>query len=596
MASGNGHDEDKVYRLRHSTAHVMAQAVLEMFPEGKLAFGPPVENGFYYDFDLPRPLTTEDLIEIERGMKAIIKGDFPFVARDVSADEARKLFANQPFKLDQINKLASGEEDEHGEAGAQPVNSLSIYTHDRFTDLCRGPHVARTGEIPADAFKLLNVAGAYWRGDEKQPMLQRIYGTVWLTAEELKAHLAWLEEVDRRDHRRLGKELDLFSFHEEAGAGLVYWHPKGARTRAIIEDFWRQQHYRGGYEIVYSPHIGRSRLWEMSGHLDFYADSMYSPMDIDGLDYYIKPMNCPFHIMIYQSRRRSYRELPIRWAELGTVYRYERSGVLHGLMRVRGFTQDDAHIFCTPEQIEDEILEVLRFSISLLKAFGFAEFKAYLATRPAKAVGEPARWDQAIEALKRAIAVEGLPYEIDEGGGAFYGPKIDLKLRDALNREWQMTTIQFDFNESERFDMTYVGADGLDHRPYMVHRALLGSIERFFGVLLEHYAGAFPAWLAPVQAIVIPIADRHNDYAQQVAAQLRGADLRVEVNDSGDRMQAKIRAAQLQKVPYMLIVGDREMQNGAVSVRLRNNQDLGGQPVAEFMAMAQEAVAERRDL
>ena len=596
MVPGNGHNEDRLYRLRHSTAHVMAQAVLEMFPQGKLAFGPPVENGFYYDFDLPRPLTTEDLAEIERRMKAIVDADYPFVARDVSVDEARKLFANQPFKLDQINKLASGEEDEHGEAGAQPVSSLSIYTHDGFTDLCRGPHLARTGEIPADAYKLLSVAGAYWRGDDRQPMLQRIYGTVWLTAEELKAHLAWLEEVERRDHRRLGKELDLFSFHEEAGAGLVYWHPKGARTRAIIEDFWRQQHYRGGYEIVYSPHIGRARLWETSGHLDFYAESMYSPMDIDGMDYYIKPMNCPFHIMMYQSRRRSYRELPMRWAELGTVYRYERSGVLHGLMRVRGFTQDDAHIFCTPEQIEDEILEVLRFSVALLKAFGFAEFKAYLATRPEKAVGEPARWDQAIEALKRAIAVEGLPYEIDEGGGAFYGPKIDLKLRDALNREWQMTTIQFDFNESERFDMTYVGADGLDHRPYMVHRALLGSIERFFGVLIEHYAGAFPAWLAPVQAIVIPIADRHNDYARQVAAQLKAADLRVEVNDSGDRMQAKIRAAQLQKVPYMLIVGDREMQNSAVSVRLRNNQDLGGQPVADFIAMAQEAVAEKRDL
>jgi threonyl-tRNA synthetase len=596
MASGNGHDEDKLYRLRHSTAHVMAQAVLDMFPEGKLAFGPPVENGFYYDFDLPRPLTMEDLAEIEQRMKAIIDGDYPFVSRDVSADETRKLFAGQPYKLDQINKLASGEEDEHGEAGAQPVSSLSLYTHDRFTDLCRGPHLARTGEIPADAFKLLNVAGAYWRGDERQPMLQRIYGTAWLTAEELKAHLAWLEEVERRDHRRLGKELDLFSFHEEAGAGLVYWHPKGARARAIIEDFWRQEHYRGGYEIVYSPHIGRARLWETSGHLDFYAESMYSPMDIDGLDYYIKPMNCPFHIMIYQSRRRSYRELPIRWAELGTVYRYERSGVLHGLMRVRGFTQDDAHIFCTPEQIEDEILEVLRFSVRLLKAFGFTEFKAYLATRPEKAVGEPARWDQAIEALKRAIAIEGLPYEIDEGGGAFYGPKIDLKLRDALNREWQMTTIQFDFNESERFDMTYVGADGQDHRPYMVHRALLGSIERFFGVLIEHYAGAFPAWLAPVQATVIPIADRHNDYAHQVAAQLKASDLRVEVDDSGDRMQAKIRAAQLQKVPYMLIVGDREMQNGAVSVRLRNNQDLGGRPVAEFIAMAQQAVAERRDL
>jgi threonyl-tRNA synthetase len=596
MASGNGHDEDRLYRLRHSTAHVMAQAVLDMFPEGKLAFGPPVENGFYYDFDLPRPLTTDDLAEIEQRMKAIIDGDYPFVSREASADEARKLFANQPFKLDQINKLASGEEDEHGEAGAQPVSSLSLYTHDRFTDLCRGPHLARTGEIPADAFKLLNVAGAYWRGDERQPMLQRIYGTVWLTGQKLKDHLAWLEEVERRDHRRLGKELDLFSFHEEAGAGLVYWHPKGARARAIIEDFWRREHYRGGYEIVYSPHIGRARLWETSGHLDFYAESMYSPMDIDGMDYYIKPMNCPFHIMIYQSRRRSYRELPIRWAELGTVYRYERSGVLHGLMRVRGFTQDDAHIFCTPEQIEDEILEVLRFSVRLLRAFGFTEFKAYLATRPEKAVGEPARWDRAIEALKRAIAVEGLPYEIDEGGGAFYGPKIDLKLRDALNREWQMTTIQFDFNESERFDMTYVGADGQDHRPYMVHRALLGSIERFFGVLLEHYAGAFPAWLAPVQVIVIPIADRHNEYANQVAAQLKASDLRVEVNDSGDRMQAKIRAAQLQKVPYMLIVGDREMQNSAVSVRLRNNQDLGGRPVSEFIAMAQEAVAERRDL
>jgi threonyl-tRNA synthetase len=574
----------------------MAQAVLDMFPEGKLAFGPPVENGFYYDFDLPRPLTTEDLAQIEQSMKAIVDGDYPFVSREVSVDEARKLFANQPYKLDQINKLASGEEDEHGEAGAQPVSSLSLYTHDRFTDLCRGPHLARTGEIPSDAFKLLSVAGAYWRGDERQPMLQRIYGTVWLTAQELQAHLAWLEEVERRNHRRLGKELDLFSFHEEAGAGLVYWHPKGARARAIIEDFWRQEHYRGGYEIVYSPHIGRSRLWETSGHLDFYAESMYSPMDIDGMDYYIKPMNCPFHIMIYQSRRRSYRELPIRWAELGTVYRYERSGVLHGLMRVRGFTQDDAHIFCTPEQIEDEILEVLRFSVRLLKAFGFTEFKAYLATRPEKAVGEPARWDQAIEALKRAIAVEGLPYEIDEGGGAFYGPKIDLKLRDAVNREWQMTTIQFDFNMSERFDLTYVGADGQDHRPYMVHRALLGSIERFFGVLVEHYAGAFPAWLAPVQAAIIPIADRHNDYARQVAAQLKASDLRVEVDDSGDRMQAKIRAAQLQKVPYMLIVGDREMQNGAVSVRLRNNQDLGGRPVAEFIAMAQEAVAERRDL
>ncbi|MFC2036574.1 threonine--tRNA ligase, partial [Chloroflexota bacterium] len=446
MASGNGNGDEKLYKLRHSTAHVMAEAVLEMFPEGKLAFGPPIENGFYYDFDLPRPLTLEDLAEIEERMKVIVKGKYPFEYRDISVDEAKAMFAEQPYKIDQIEKLASGEEDEHGEAGAEPVGNLSIYAHRNFTDLCRGPHLEHTGQIPANAFKLLNVAGAYWRGDENQPMLQRIYGTVWLSRKELRAHLAWLEEVEKRDHRRLGRDLDLFSFHEDAGAGLVYWHPKGSRVRAVIEDYWRKQHYEGGYEVVYSPHIGRERLWQTSGHLDFFQESMYAPMDIDGLDYYIKPMNCPFHIKIYQSKRRSYRELPMRWAELGTVYRYERSGVLHGLLRVRGFTQDDAHIFCTPEQVEDEVLEVLRFSLRMLEAFGFSDIKAYLATRPEKAPGEVVRWEQAIEALKRAIAVEDLPYEIDEGGGAFYGPKIDLKLRDALGREWQMTTIQFDFN------------------------------------------------------------------------------------------------------------------------------------------------------
>jgi len=596
MASGNGNQDEQLYRLRHSTAHVMAEAVLELFPEGKLAFGPPIENGFYYDFDLPRPLTPEDLAEIEERMKAIIKAKYPFEHREVSVEEARKMFADQPYKLDQIAKLASGEEDEHGEAGAQPVERLSIYTQHNFTDLCAGPHLENTGQIPWNAFKLLNVAGAYWRGDENQPMLQRIYGTVWPSKKALKEHLAWLKEVERRDHRRLGKELDLFSFHEEAGAGLVYWHPKGARVRAIIEDFWRQQHFEGGYDLVYSPHIGRARLWETSGHLEFYKEGMYSPMDIEGQEYYIKPMNCPFHIMIYQSKRRSYRELPMRWAELGTVYRFERSGVLHGLLRVRGFTQDDAHIFCMPEQIEDEILEVLRFSIRLLGAFGFSDIKAYLATRPEDAVGEPARWDQAIDALKRAIAVEGLPYEMDEGGGAFYGPKIDLKLRDALGREWQMTTIQFDFNLPERFDLKYVGADGQEHRPYMVHRALLGSLERFFGVLIEHYGGAFPAWLAPVQAVVIPIADRHNDYAHAVAKQLKAAQVRVEVDDSSDRMQAKIRDAQLQKVPYMLVIGDREVEEATVAVRLRSGEDLGARPVDEFIALVQEAVAEKRDL
>ena len=574
----------------------MAEAVLGIFPEGKLAFGPPIEDGFYYDFDLPRPLTPEDLAEIEERMKDSIRGRHPFEHRDVSVEEARAMFASQPYKLDQIEKLASGEEDEHGEAGAKPVASLSIYSHRDFTDLCRGPHLDHTGQIPGDAFKLLNTAGAYWRGDENQPMLQRIYGTVWPTKKELKSHLDWLAEVEKRDHRRLGKDLDLFSFHEDAGAGLTYWHPKGARVRGIIEDFWQDQHYAGGYEVVYSPHIGRARLWEISGHLDFYREAMYAPMDIEGQEYYLKPMNCPFHIKMFQSKRRSYRELPMRWAELGTVYRFERSGVLHGLMRVRGFTQDDAHIFCTPDQIEDEIVEVLRFSLRLLEAFGFEDFKAYLATRPEEAVGEPARWDQAIESLKRAIAVEGLPYEIDEGGGAFYGPKIDLHLRDALGRSWQMTTIQFDFNLPDRFDLKYIGPDGLEHRPYMVHRALLGSIERFFGVLLEHYGGAFPAWLAPVQVAVIPIADRHVVYAHGVAEQLRMAGLRIEVNDSSDRMQAKIRAAQLQKVPYMLIIGDREVEASSVAVRLRDGQDLGAQPVADFVAIVQAAVTEKRDL
>ena len=596
MAHEQEYGDEALHRLRHSTAHVMAEAVLAIFPEGKLAFGPPIENGFYYDFDLPRALATEDLAEIEHRMRAIIRNNYPFVRRDVSVAEARELFAGQPYKLDQIEKLSSGAEDEHGDPGAEPVSSLSLYSHHTFTDLCRGPHLERTGQIRADALKLLSVAGAYWRGDEKQPMLQRIYGTVWKTREELEKYLAWLAEVEKRDHRRLGKELDLFSFHEEAGAGLVYWHPKGGRIRTIIEDFWRQRHAQGGYEVVYSPHIGRARLWETSGHLGFYKDAMYSPMDIDGQDYYLKPMNCPFHIMMYQARRRSYRELPMRWAELGTVYRYERSGVLHGLMRVRGFTQDDAHIFCTPEQVEGEILEVLRFSLRMLEAFGFKEFKAYLATRPADAIGEQADWDQAIEALKRAIAVEGVPYQIDEGGGAFYGPKIDLKLKDVLGREWQTTTIQFDFNEPERFDMTYIGADGLEHRPYMVHRALLGSIERFFGVLLEHYGGAFPAWLAPVQAEIIPIAERHTAYALQVSEQLRESGLRVEVDESGDRMQAKIRAAQLQKIPYMLVIGDREAEAGKVAVRLRNGQDLGAQPVSDFGKMALEAVAEKREL
>ena len=596
MASEIGNEEEQLYKLRHSTAHVMAEAVLELFPTGKLAFGPPIESGFYYDFDLPRPLTPEDLVEIERRMKVSIEGNYPFMHRDVGVDEARAMFSDQPYKLDQIEKLAAGQEDEDGDAGAGPVGELSFYTHRGFTDLCRGPHLEATGQIPADAFKLLNIAGAYWRGDEKQPMLQRIYGTVWPAREQLEGYLWRLEEAARRDHRKLGRQLDLFSVQDSGGPGLICWHPKGARIRRLIEEFWYQEHERGGYEIVYTPHIGRADLFTISGHLDFYRESMYSPMDIEGQEYYIKPMNCPYQILIYKSRRRSYRELPLRWAELGTVYRYERSGVLHGLLRVRGFTIDDAHIVCRPDQVEDEIVGVYDFSLNLLKAFGFPEFAVYLATRPEKFVGVPEQWDQAQKALERALEVQGLPYKLDEGGGAFYGPKIDIKVKDALGREWQTTTIQFDFNEPERFDMTYVGEDGLEHRPYMVHRALLGSLERFFGALIEHYGGAFPAWLSPVQAIVIPIADRHSAYAHQLAAQLKAAGLRVEVDDSGNRMQAKIRDAQLQKVPYMLVVGDREAESGAVAVRLRSGEDLGPRPVAEFIAMAQAAVAERRDL
>jgi threonyl-tRNA synthetase len=575
----------------------MAEAVLEMFPEGKLAFGPPIENGFYYDFDLSRPLSIDDLAEIEKRMKEIIKGKYPFVHKDISVDEAKELFAEQPYKLDQIEKLASGEEDEDGEAGdAQGLTEMSIYSHRNFADLCRGPHLDNTGEIPLDAFKLLNVAGAYWRGDENQPMLQRIYGTVWEEKEELEHYLWQLEEAARRDHRKLGKQLDLFSIQDAGGPGLICWHPHGARIRRIIEDFWYQEHERGGYEIVYTPHVGKAELWAISGHLDFYHESMYSPMDVEGQDYYIKPMNCPYQLLIYKSRRRSYRELPLRWAELGTCYRYERSGVLHGLLRVRGFTIDDAHIICRPDQVEDEIARVYEFSLNMLRAFGFEDFAIYLATRPEKYVGVPERWNQGEKALQRALDAQGLPYKMDEGGGAFYGPKIDIKVKDALGREWQTSTIQFDFNLPERFEMTYIGEDGLEHEPYVVHRALLGSLERFFGTLIEHYGGAFPPWLAPLQVVLVPIADRHNEYAHEVAAQLRAAGLRVDVNDSSDRMQAKIRDAQLQKVPYMLVMGDREVEARAVAVRLRDGEDLGAQPVSDFIAMAQAAIAAKRGL
>lgn len=597
MSEKQNHEEEYLHRLRHSASHVMAQAVLEKFPEGKVAIGPPIESGFYYDFDLPRPLTPEDLEEIESRVREIIAEGHDFEYREVSEEEARRIFADQPYKLELIDDILSAGTDEYGEP-LDEEPKLSIYTSGPFTDLCRGPHVGNAKDINPDAVKLLSVAGAYWRGDERRPMLQRIYGTAWKTKKELKKHLQWLEEVDKRDHRKLIRQLDLVSFHEEAGAGLAHWHPKGGRIRVIMEDYWRKLHYEGGYDIIFTPHIGRSYLWETSGHLEFYKDGMYAPMDIEGQDYYIKPMNCPFHIMIYKSQLRSYRDLPLRWAELGTVYRCERSGTLHGLMRVRGFTQDDAHIFCTPEQIEDEILRVLDFSLNLLRGFGFEEFKIELSVRdpdtPQKYAGADSMWKQAEMSLVKALEARSLPYERMEGEAVFYGPKIDIKIKDALGRAWQCTTIQFDFNVPERFDLTYVGEDGKEHRPYMVHRALLGSLERFFGVLVEHYGGAFPVWLSPVQVALIPIADRHVEYARKVAAELQATGLRVEIDESGERMQSKIRGAQMQKIPYMLVVGDREVDAQQVNLRVRDGTVPGAMPVSDFIALAQEAVAERR--
>ena len=564
----------------------MAQAVQRLFPGTKTAIGPSIEHGFYYDFLFPRAITSEDLPVIEAEMKRIIDSRQDFVKTAVSRKDALEIFAAEECKTELINELPEDAE-------------ISIYENRDaqgavvWADLCRGPHVANTREINSAAFKLQNIAGAYWRGDENRPMLTRIYGTAWETPKDLKAHLAFLEEVEKRDHRRLGKELDLYSIHEEAGAGLIYWHPNGGRMRVAIEDFWRQLHYRNGYEILFTPHIGKSWLWETSGHLGFYKSNMYSPMEIDNQDYIIRPMNCPFHIMIYNNRGHSYRDLPLRWAELGTVYRYERSGVLHGLLRVRGFTQDDAHIICTPEQMEDEIREVIRFSLSLYKVFGFKDIKAYLATRPKESVGEQSRWDAALESLRKAIDAEGLPYEIDEGGGAFYGPKIDLKIKDALGREWQTTTIQFDFNEPERFDMTFVDSGGQRKRPYMIHRALFGSLERFFGVLIEHFAGAFPVWIAPEQIAVIPVAENFSEYANKITAELKAKDLRVTAELGDDRMNAKIRGCQTRKIPYMLVVGQREADEGAVSIRLRDGRQLPAMKIQEFADYALEKVTSR---
>ena len=581
-----------LYKIRHSAAHVMAQAVVEMFPEAKYTIGPPVENGFYYDFDLPRNLTPEDLEQIEKRMRQIVQGRHEFKKTVVSADRAKEIFADQPYKLELIEGLEKGGFDEYG----NPLNEkleISIFQHDTFIDLCRGPHVENTKEIKQDAFKLMNIAGAYWRGDEKNKMLQRIYGTAWEKVDDLKQYLWKLEEAKKRDHRKLGKELDLFSISDDVGAGLILWHPKGAMIRVLVEDFSRNAHLENGYEWVFSPHIGRAQLWQTSGHLDFYKEGMYSPMDIDGEPFYAKPMNCPFHIEIFKSHLRSYRDLPKRYAEYGTVYRYERSGTLHGLTRVRGFTQDDAHIFCRPDQVEQEINRALEFSLYVLRSLGLTDLKAYLSTRPKKFVGDPIKWDTATEALRQAIEAHRLPYEIDEGGGAFYGPKIDLKVMDALGREWQLSTVQFDFNLPERFGLEYIGEDGQPHQPYMVHRALLGSMERFFGVLIEHFGGAFPVWMAPVQVVVIPIADRHVDYARDVAQRLRVEGMRVELDERSERMNAKIRDAQKQKVPYMLVLGDNEMNAGQVSLRVRDGSQQNNIPLDEFIARAKDKIARR---
>ena len=548
--------------LRHSAAHVMAAAVCRLFKDVQLDIGPATDDGFYYDFDLPHRLAPDDLARIEEEMRRIQEENHPFEKIVMTRSDAEDFLRRkgQRYKLERLADISSEEE-------------VTFYRSGDFIDLCRGPHVESTGRI--GAFKLLSVAGSYYRGRETNPMLQRIYGTAFYTGEELSQFLQQRKEAQKRDHRRLGKALDLFSIHDEAGPGLVHWHPKASMVRYLIEDFWRREHLRRGYQFVYSPHIGRSVLWEISGHLDFYRASMYSPMDVDEEQYFIKPMNCPFHILIYKTGIRSYRQLPLRWAELGTVYRYEKAGVLHGLLRVRGFTQDDAHIFCTPEQVAEEIRNTLRFAMDMWKAFDFKEMSAFLSTRPHKYVGDPARWDQAVHSLEMALRDLRLPYETDPGGGAFYGPKIDIHVKDALGRDWQTSTIQFDFNLPEKFDLEYVAGDGRPHRPYLIHRALLGSIERFFGILVEHYAGAFPFWLAPEQVRIVPVSEKTYEYARVTADRLRSRGFRVSLDTRPDTINARIRDAQMDKIPYMAVVGQREASAGTVSLRSRDEGDLG---------------------
>jgi threonyl-tRNA synthetase len=555
----------RLERMRHSAAHVMAEAVQSLFPGAKFGIGPTIEDGFYYDFELSRPLTPDDLPLIEEKMREIIARDEPFTSEEVDKEEARRLFAGQDYKLELIDEL--------------PEEKATIYRQGSFTDLCRGPHLASTGELKA--FKLTHIAGAYWRGDEKRPMLQRIYGAAFESEAELEDYLERQAEAMKRDHRKLGKELDLFSIHEEIGPGLICWHPKGAVIRRLIEDFWKDEHVKRGYELVYTPHIAKLDLWKTSGHWEFYRDYLYSPMEVEGQQYIIKPMNCLGHILIYKSQMRSYRHLPLRYAELGTVYRYERGGVLYGMARVRGFTQDDAHIFCRPDQIEPEVAGVVRLAQFMMTTFGFKEYELLLSTRPEKYTGTVEMWDKATDSLRRVLEELELPYEIDPGEGVFYGPKIDIKLRDAVGHAWQGPTIQVDFNLPQRFNVCYIGDDGVEHQVIMIHRTVLGSMERFLACLIEHYGGAFPVWLSPVQAMIIPIADRHIDYAYQVEEELKKEGIRSQVDDRTERMNLKIREAQLEKVPYMLVVGDKEVASAGVSLRLRNGEDAGQKAVAE---------------
>ncbi len=561
-------------RMRHSASHIMAEAVQYLFPGAKFGIGPTIESGFYYDFELPRPLTPEDLPVIENKMREIIGQDVPFVAEEMSKDEARKLFATQPYKLELINEITD--------------TSVTIYKQGSFTDLCRGPHLASTGEVKA--FKLTHLAGAYWRGDEKRPMLQRIYGVAFESQGELDDYLSLQAEAAKRDHRKLGKELDLFSTHEEIGPGLICWHPKGALIRLIIEDFWRTEHLKRGYDIVYTPHIAKLDLWKTSGHWEFYRDYLFSPMEIEGQQYMLKPMNCLGHILIYKSQLRSYRNLPLRYAELGTVYRYERTGVLYGLARVRGFTQDDAHIFCRPDQVEEEVMEVLNLAQFMMSSFGFGEYELLLSTRPEKYAGTVSMWEEATGSLKHVLEKLNLHYEVDPGEGVFYGPKIDIKLKDALGHVWQGPTIQVDFNLPQRFNVCYIGEDSLEHNVVMIHRTVLGSMERFLACLTEHYGGVFPVWLSPVQTVIIPIADRHVGYAHKIESDFKNESIRVLVDDRSERMNLKIREAQLGKVPYMLIVGDKEMTSSSVSLRLRNGENLGLETLVQVKSRIRAAI------